>query len=41
MILFLFLGSIRTTLTSVLAIPVSLAVAVFALKLLGISINPR
>ena len=38
-ILFLFLGSVRTTLISVIAIPVSLAVAIFALKLLGITIN--
>jgi CzcA family heavy metal efflux pump len=39
LILFLFLWSVRTTFISVLAIPLSLAVAVFALKLLGISIN--
>ena len=38
-ILFLFLWSARTTFISVLAIPLSLAVAIFALKALGISIN--
>ncbi|HYW09033.1 MAG TPA: efflux RND transporter permease subunit, partial [Longimicrobium sp.] len=38
-ILFIFLWSVRTTFISVLAIPLSLAVAVFALKVLGISIN--
>ena len=38
-ILFVFLWSVRTTFISVLAIPLSLAVAVFALKVLGISIN--
>src|SRR5215207_6362559 len=38
-ILFLFLWSVRTTFISVLAIPLSLVVAVFALKLLGITIN--
>ena len=38
-ILFLFLWSLRTTFISVLAIPLSLVTAVFALKLLGITIN--
>jgi copper/silver efflux system protein len=38
-ILFLFLWSARTTFISVLAIPLSLLTAVFALKLLGITIN--
>ncbi|MDT8341493.1 MAG: efflux RND transporter permease subunit [Longimicrobiales bacterium] len=38
-ILFLFLWSFRTTFISVMAIPLSLVTAVFALKLLGISIN--
>jgi copper/silver efflux system protein len=38
-ILFLFLWSFRTTFISVLAIPLSLVTAVFALKLLGITIN--
>ena len=38
-ILFAFLWSARTTFISVLAIPLSLVVAVFALKLLGITIN--
>jgi copper/silver efflux system protein len=38
-ILFLFLWSVRTTFISVLAIPLSLVTAVFALKLLGITIN--
>ena len=38
-ILFLFLWSARTTFISVLAIPLSLVVAVFALELLGITIN--
>jgi Cu/Ag efflux pump CusA len=38
-ILFLFLWSGRTTFISVLAIPLSLVVAVFALKALGITIN--
>jgi copper/silver efflux system protein len=39
LILFLFLWSVRTTFISVLAIPLSLVTAVFALKLLGITIN--
>jgi copper/silver efflux system protein len=38
-ILFIFLWSFRTTFISVLAIPLSLVTAVFALKLLGITIN--
>lgn len=38
-ILFLFLWNLRTTTISVLAIPLSLVVAIFAMKLLGISIN--
>ena len=38
-ILFLFLWNFRTTFISVLAIPLSLVVAVFALKGLGITIN--
>ena len=38
-ILFLFLWSARTTFISVLAIPLSLVVAIFALKALGITIN--
>ena len=38
-ILFLFLWSGRTTMISTLAIPLSLAVAVFVLKLMGITIN--
>jgi copper/silver efflux system protein len=38
-ILFLFLWSFRTTFISVLAIPLSLVTAVFALKMLGITIN--
>lgn len=38
-ILFLFLGSFRTTIISVLAIPLSLLVAVLVFKLLGITIN--
>jgi copper/silver efflux system protein len=38
-ILFLFLWSFRTTFISVLAIPLSLVTAVFALKLLGTTIN--
>lgn len=38
-ILFLFLWSARTTFISVLAIPLSLVVAVFALRWLGITIN--
>ncbi len=39
LILFLFLWSGRTTFISVLAIPLSLVVAIFALKALGITIN--
>ena len=38
-ILFAFLWNFRTTAISVLAIPLSLVVAIFAMKLLGISIN--
>jgi CzcA family heavy metal efflux pump len=38
-ILFLFLWNIPTTLISLLAIPLSLVVAIFAMKLLGITIN--
>ena len=38
-ILFLFLWNLRTTGISVLAIPISLAVAVLAMKLLGVTIN--
>ena len=38
-ILFLFLWNLRTTAISVLAIPLSLVVAIFAMKLLGITIN--
>jgi CzcA family heavy metal efflux pump len=39
LILFAFLWSARTTFISVLAIPLSLVVAIFALKALGITIN--
>ena len=39
LILFAFLWSTRTTFISVLAIPLSLVVAIFALKALGITIN--
>jgi CzcA family heavy metal efflux pump len=38
-ILFLFLGSLRTTLISLLAIPLSLLGAILALKILGLNIN--
>jgi CzcA family heavy metal efflux pump len=38
-ILFLFLWNFRTTAISILAIPLSLVVAIFAMKLLGISVN--
>src|SRR5919106_2936722 len=38
-ILFAFLWNFRTTAISVLAIPLSLVVAIFAMKLLGITIN--
>jgi CzcA family heavy metal efflux pump len=38
-ILFLFLGSFRTTIISVLAIPLSLLVAILVFKILGININ--
>lgn len=38
-ILFLFLWNFRTTAISIFAIPLSLVVAIFAMKLLGISIN--
>ena len=38
-ILFLFLGNLRTTLISLVAMPVSLLCAIFALKLFGGSIN--
>jgi CzcA family heavy metal efflux pump len=38
-ILFLFLGSFRTTIISLLAIPLSLLGAILAMKLLGLNIN--
>lgn len=38
-ILFLFLWNVRTTVISLVAIPLSLVVAIFAMKLFGISIN--
>jgi len=38
-ILFIFLGSFRTTIISVIAIPISLLGAVITLKLLGLNIN--
>jgi len=38
-ILFLFLGSFRTTIISLLAIPLSLLGAILALKILGLNIN--
>lgn len=38
-ILLLFLGNVRTTLISLLAIPLSLVVAVFALSIMGSTIN--
>jgi CzcA family heavy metal efflux pump len=38
-VLFLFLWNLRTTAISILAIPLSLVVAIFAMKLLGITIN--
>jgi CzcA family heavy metal efflux pump len=38
-ILFLFLGSFRTTIISVLAIPLSLLMAILVFRLLGITIN--
>ncbi len=38
-ILFLFLWNLRATAISILAIPLSLVVAIFAMKLLGITIN--
>ena len=38
-ILFLFLGNLRTTAISLVAIPLSLVVAIFAMKLMGITIN--
>jgi len=38
-VLFLFLWNLRATAISVIAIPLSLVVAIFAMKLLGISIN--
>jgi CzcA family heavy metal efflux pump len=38
-ILFLFLWNVRTTTISLLAIPLSLVVAIFAMKLLGITVN--
>src|SRR5688500_7681755 len=38
-ILFLFLWNFRTTAISIVAIPLSLVVAIFAMKLLGITIN--
>jgi CzcA family heavy metal efflux pump len=39
LILFAFLWNFRTTAISILAIPLSLVVAIFAMKLLGITIN--
>jgi CzcA family heavy metal efflux pump len=38
-VLFLFLWSVRTTAISIVAIPLSLVVAIFAMQLLGITIN--
>lgn len=38
-VLFLFLGSFRTTIISVISIPLSLLVAILVFKLLGITIN--
>ena len=38
-ILFLFLWNFRTTAISIVAIPLSLVVAIFAMKLLGVTIN--
>ncbi|MCK5712939.1 MAG: efflux RND transporter permease subunit, partial [Hyphomicrobiaceae bacterium] len=38
-ILFIFLGNVRTTVISVLAIPLSLVIAFLALKILGFSVN--
>src|SRR5687768_5997910 len=38
-ILFLFLWNVRTTAISIVAIPLSLVVAIFAMKLMGITIN--
>lgn len=38
-VLFLFLWNVRATAISIVAIPLSLVVAIFAMKLLGISIN--
>ena len=38
-ILFLFLWNVRTTAISIVAIPLSLVVAIFAMKLLGITVN--
>ena len=38
-VLFLFLWNVRTTAISVVAIPLSLVVAIFAMKLLGVTIN--
>lgn len=38
-ILFLFLGNMRATAISILAIPLSLVVAIFAMQFLGITIN--
>ncbi len=38
-ILFLFLWNVRATLISLVAIPLSLVVAIFAMKLFGISVN--
>lgn len=39
LVLFIFLWNFRTTAISVVAIPLSLVVAIFAMKLLGITIN--
>ena len=38
-VLFLFLWNVRTTVISLIAIPLSLVVAIFAMKLFGISVN--
>jgi CzcA family heavy metal efflux pump len=38
-ILFLFLGSVRTTIISLLAIPLSLLVTILVLKIMGLNIN--
>jgi len=38
-VLFLFLWNVRTTMISLVAIPLSLVVAIFAMKLFGVSVN--